>query len=174
MEVSTVRGRRFVGGMGSGRSGGAGAVSPVSCSHRAQWGLCVRPSNAWGSVERLRLGVMDLVGVSAAIRRTTTVSQHGSVRRALRIGGQIAPRQAIGLGVLLRVGHPCQCAQGSTGGGEHGSGNARGGNPLGDASLITVAVVYFVIHRTREPPAGTPATFGAAAPNHPTMPGVSE
>ena len=33
------------GGIGSGRRGGAGAVSPVSWSHNAQGGLCVRPAN---------------------------------------------------------------------------------------------------------------------------------
>src|SRR5262249_15053593 len=44
--------------------------------------------------------------------------------RALRVGGQIAPGQAIGLGGLLPVGNECQCAPGYTGAGEIGSGNA--------------------------------------------------
>src|SRR5262249_1834523 len=48
--------------MGAGRCGGAGGVSPVSRSHRAQGGLCVRPANALGSVARLRLGLMGAAG----------------------------------------------------------------------------------------------------------------
>src|SRR5207249_9092162 len=51
-EVSTVRGRRLVGDIGSGRTGRGAWGCAVSCSHRAQWGLCVRPANALGSLER--------------------------------------------------------------------------------------------------------------------------
>jgi hypothetical protein len=67
MEVSTVWGRRFVGGMGSGRSGDAGAVCWVSCSHNAQCGLCVRPSNALGAGECLGVGVMGVAGAVVGI-----------------------------------------------------------------------------------------------------------
>ena len=51
------------GGMGLGRTGGGRTVSPISCPHNAQWGLCVRPTNGLGSLERLRLGVMGPVGL---------------------------------------------------------------------------------------------------------------
>jgi len=54
-----VRGRRWVGGIGSGGTGGGAAA----CAHRAQWGLCVRPANGMGSWERVRLG---LIGLGAA------------------------------------------------------------------------------------------------------------
>jgi hypothetical protein len=67
MEVSTSRGRRFVGGMGSGRVGGGALGCPVSRSHNAQWDLCVRPSNALGSLERVRLGVMGAAGAVAVV-----------------------------------------------------------------------------------------------------------
>jgi hypothetical protein len=66
MEVSMVRGRRFVGGMGSGRGGATGVLSVVCCSHRAQGGFCVKPANGSGSLARRRLGlvgVADLVGL---------------------------------------------------------------------------------------------------------------
>ena len=53
----------MVGDMGAGRRGGGGAVSAVSCSHKAQGGLCVRPANALGAVERLRLGFAGAGGV---------------------------------------------------------------------------------------------------------------
>src|SRR4029450_928683 len=56
-EVSTSRGRRFVGGMGSGSTGGGGLGDAVSLSHRAQWGLCVKPSKGLGSLERSPLGL---------------------------------------------------------------------------------------------------------------------
>src|SRR5262249_9395733 len=57
--------------MGAGRGGGAGGVSPVSRSHRAQGGLCGRPANAWGSVARLRLGLRGGAGMGGggALRR---------------------------------------------------------------------------------------------------------
>jgi hypothetical protein len=58
-----VRGRRCVGGMGAGRRGGAGVLSLVSCSHRAQGGLCVRPANGVGALERLRLAFAGTAGV---------------------------------------------------------------------------------------------------------------
>src|SRR5215510_9821873 len=62
LEVSTVRGRRVVGGMGSGGTGGGALGYAASCSHRAQGGWCVRPANGWGPVERWRCGVMGLAG----------------------------------------------------------------------------------------------------------------
>src|SRR5262249_6622275 len=65
MDVSTSRGRRFVGGRGSGGTGGGAWGCAVSRSHRAQCGLCVKPSNALGSVDRLRLG---WAGPSGAVR----------------------------------------------------------------------------------------------------------
>lgn len=44
-EVSTVRGRRWVSAMGAGGSGGGGGGGGVACSHSAQGGLSVRPTN---------------------------------------------------------------------------------------------------------------------------------
>src|SRR5262245_45232993 len=46
---------RCVGGIGSGSTGGGAWGCAASCAHRAQGGLCVRPANGWGSLERLRL-----------------------------------------------------------------------------------------------------------------------
>jgi len=42
----------------------------VSRSHKAQWGLCVRPSKALGSLERWRLGLRGLgsAGTAGAVR----------------------------------------------------------------------------------------------------------
>jgi len=67
IEVSTLRGRRCVGGMGSGRCRGAGGVSPASGSHRAQGGVCVRPANAVGSVARLRVGLIGVAGTGGGV-----------------------------------------------------------------------------------------------------------
>ena len=69
MEVSTSRGRRFVGGMGSGGTGGGAWGDAVSRSHRAQWGFCVRPSKGLGSLERWRLGLRGSgsAGVAGAV-----------------------------------------------------------------------------------------------------------
>src|SRR2546427_3248018 len=53
--------------MGSGRGGGARGVSPVSRSHRAQGGLCVRPANAWGSGARLRVGLRGVAGMGGGV-----------------------------------------------------------------------------------------------------------
>ena len=63
MEVSTVRGRRWGSGIGSGHGGGAGALSAVCCSHRAQWGFCVRPAHGGGALERLRWACAGTGGV---------------------------------------------------------------------------------------------------------------
>ena len=63
MVVSTVRGRRFVGGMGAGCRDAAETVSEGSCSHKAQGGFWVRPAKDLGALERLRLRVMGAVGL---------------------------------------------------------------------------------------------------------------
>ena len=67
MDVSTARGRRFVGGMESGRVGGGALGSTVARSHKTQWGLCVRPANALGSWERVRLGLMGVAGAVVVV-----------------------------------------------------------------------------------------------------------
>ena len=66
MEVSTVTGTSVRRGHGSGR-GEEALGCTVSRSHKAQWGLCVRPSNALGAVERLRLGVMGVAGAGVGV-----------------------------------------------------------------------------------------------------------
>jgi hypothetical protein len=48
IEVSMTRGRRLVGGIGSGGKGGGGLGCAASCSHRTQCGLCVRPTVSLG------------------------------------------------------------------------------------------------------------------------------
>jgi hypothetical protein len=57
MEVSISRGRRFVKGIGLGRTKVAGGRASVAGAQRAQYGFWVRPSNGLGSWERLPLGV---------------------------------------------------------------------------------------------------------------------
>src|SRR5262249_31167951 len=68
-EVSTVRGRRLGGARGAGGTGAGGWACTASRSHRAQGGLCVRPANGLGSVERWRL---DLPGTDGGTRRAWT------------------------------------------------------------------------------------------------------
>src|SRR5262249_58599533 len=63
LEVSTVRGRRFVGGIGSGGAGGGSWACVASRSHRAHCGRWVRPANGLGSLERLRRdGLVGTIG----------------------------------------------------------------------------------------------------------------
>jgi hypothetical protein len=89
LEVSTSRGRRFVEGMGAGRTGGGAWGDAVSRSHRAQWGLWVRPSKGLGPLERWRLGVRGsgsagasgaVTGRVARVRGTRTKSQRSASR----------------------------------------------------------------------------------------------
>src|SRR2546428_7170509 len=58
MEVSTIRGRRWVEGIDFGGVGRGGMGCVASCSQATQWGLWVRPANAVGARERLRGGGM--------------------------------------------------------------------------------------------------------------------
>ena len=51
------QGRRWVGGIGSGRIGGGPWGWVASCSHAAQCGRCVSPSKGLGAGERVRLHV---------------------------------------------------------------------------------------------------------------------
>src|SRR5262249_15437633 len=70
LEVSTSRGRRCVAGMGSGGTGGGAWGDAVSRAHRAQWGLCVSPSNGLGSLERWRRGRTSVRGCSRSRSRS--------------------------------------------------------------------------------------------------------
>src|SRR4029434_3617906 len=51
------RGRRWVGGIGSGRTGGGGVGGVASWSHRAQRGFWVKAPHRCGSFGRVRRGV---------------------------------------------------------------------------------------------------------------------
>jgi len=51
---STSRGRRGGGAIESGRTSVGGLAGEASCSHRAQGGFCVRPTQGLGSLARLR------------------------------------------------------------------------------------------------------------------------
>src|SRR5713101_4388746 len=55
-EVSTVRGRWFVAGIGSGGAGGGAWGWAASYSHKTYCGRWVRPANSLGSLERVCLG----------------------------------------------------------------------------------------------------------------------
>ena len=63
MAVSTVRGQRFFGGLGLGRTGGGGVAGPVSCAPNAQCGVCVRPAKGGGAREWWRWGFAATDGV---------------------------------------------------------------------------------------------------------------
>ncbi len=66
-----VRGRRCVGGIGSGGAGGGSWAWVASRSHRAHGGRWVRPANGGGSLERLRrdgvVGTIGWCGEAAAV-----------------------------------------------------------------------------------------------------------
>src|SRR6185295_11396613 len=59
MEVSTVQGRRWLGGIGAGGVGGGSGERAAFRSHRAHGGRWVRPANGLGALERLRLGSLE-------------------------------------------------------------------------------------------------------------------
>src|SRR5262245_21869005 len=56
VEASTLRGRRWGEGIGVGGEGEGDVGDATSCSHRAQGGLWLRPTNGLGSCERLCRG----------------------------------------------------------------------------------------------------------------------
>jgi hypothetical protein len=55
VNVSTLRGHRFVGAIGSGRTGSGATTTSDSALHRGQDGFYVKSGNGFGSAERLRL-----------------------------------------------------------------------------------------------------------------------
>jgi hypothetical protein len=101
-----VRGRRWVGGIGSGGTGGGAWGCTASCAHRAQGGLCVRPANGGGSLERVRLGLRGSASAGPdGVQHHTEPqkSQHHELRVKKVWNHSIAPSPWDDMGALYRV-----------------------------------------------------------------------
>jgi hypothetical protein len=83
---STSRGRRGGGAIESGRTSVGGLAGEASCSHRAQGGFCVRPTQGLSSLARLRrsgvgeaLGRSSMYGLGQAQHRMTNNPRHPKI-----------------------------------------------------------------------------------------------